>query len=89
MLASIQIAGFSSCGPVAVFVIVHSQMSRSSYDFPMLESSIRSGYAAARASRISVSSGNLTKRSKGTWTPEVGVSADMGREGTRVAAANP
>ena len=30
MLASIQIAGFSSAGPVAVLVTVHSVMARSS-----------------------------------------------------------
>src|SRR5687768_17525099 len=65
MLASIQIAGRSLCAPVSWFVTVHSQMSRSSCDRPMLSSRSRFGCDDAHPWRISVSSGNLTKRSKG------------------------
>src|SRR5687767_454833 len=73
MLASIQNAGFSSCDPVARLVIVHSQIGRSSNDFPISDSSSSVGYSAANASRISVNSGNLTNRSNGTAT---GMAAD-------------
>lgn len=48
MLASIQMAGFSLCGPVALLVIVHSQMSRPSWLRPIDDSSTSEGYAAAR-----------------------------------------
>ena len=67
MLASIQMAGFSSAGPVAADVIVHSQISRPSCERPMTDSSSNPGYSAANAWRMSVSSGNLTNRSKGTF----------------------
>src|SRR5688572_7527899 len=46
--------------------MVQSHMSRPSCDRPMLDSCINPGYSAAKASRISVSSGNFTKRSNGT-----------------------
>ena len=56
MLASTQKAGFSECGPVAVFVTVASQMSRPSNDRPMLSRANSSGCSSAQPRRISVSS---------------------------------
>jgi hypothetical protein len=56
MFASRRNAGFSSAGPVSRFVIVASQMSRSSYERPRLSSASRPGAAAAHSSSVSVSS---------------------------------
>ncbi len=49
-------AGFSSAGPVSVFVTVQSQMSRPSYDFPIDSTEKCVGNSVAHASSVSVSS---------------------------------
>ena len=49
-------AGFSSGGPVSVFVTVQSQMSRPSYDLPIASKEKSVGCSEAHASSVSVSS---------------------------------
>jgi len=56
MFASIRNAGFSSAGPVSVFVIVASQISRPSWLCPIDSSAKSSGRSSAQPWRISVSS---------------------------------
>jgi hypothetical protein len=56
MFASTRNAGFSRSGPVSNAVMVTSQMSRSSYDFPIDSSRISPGASSAQARSNSVSS---------------------------------
>src|ERR1041385_2296545 len=64
MLASTHSAGLSVWGPVPRLVTVASQMSRSSYERPMLATSTMSGCAAAMPCTASVSSAYGRDRAK-------------------------
>src|SRR5688572_10092897 len=66
MFASIRKAGLSRSAPVSKFVIVASQMSRSSKDRPIDSTRQRSGRSSAQPWRISVSSSYRWNRSKAT-----------------------
>ena len=48
--------GLSSAGPVSMFVTVHSQMSRPSYERPIDSRARSDGNAATHASSVSVNS---------------------------------